>query len=119
MELDALRSALLNRVAVTEETPFGPDTLVYKVKGKMFALLAWRETPLRITLKCRPVQALALRERYAAVTPGYYMNKQHWNTVVLDGTIPAEEFGAMIEESYTLVVAGLPKAERQTLNINT
>ncbi len=86
--LDSLRAYLLSKKGATEETPFGPDALVFKVMGKMFALLAWQSDPLRITLKCDPDDVLALRQQYAAVQPGYYMNNRHWNTVTLDGSIP-------------------------------
>jgi predicted DNA-binding protein (MmcQ/YjbR family) len=98
-----------------EERPFGPDALVYKVMGKMFALIAWQETPLRITLKCDPDEALFLRDVYTAVRPGYHMNKRHWNTIVVDGSIPQKEFLRMIDDSYALVVKGLTKAQRQML----
>ena len=115
MNLDVLRTNLLERPAVTEETPFGPDALVFKVFGKMFALIAWMETPLRITLKCDPVRALELRDQYAAVTPGYHMNKRHWNTVILDDTIEDDVLEQMISDSYDLVVRGLPKSRRDEL----
>ena len=89
--------------------------MVYKVAGKMFALLAWQEEPLRITLKADHADAVAQREQYAAVQPGYYMNKRHWNTIRLDGTIPDETLLAMIDDSYRLVVKGLTRAERERL----
>ena len=115
MNLDTLRAYLLNRKGVTEETPFGPETLVFKVKDKMFALVAWQESPLRMTLKCEPDLAVTLRNQYPAITPGYYMNKNHWNTLTLDGSIPQTEVLGMIDTSYQLVVRGLKKAERQAL----
>ena len=115
MELDTLRAHLLAFPGTAEETPFGPEALVYKVRGKMFALIVWQESPLRITLKCEPMRALALRDEYPTVLPGYYMNKRHWNTVILDGSLDADLVAAMIEESYDLVVRGLPKATRQEL----
>jgi predicted DNA-binding protein (MmcQ/YjbR family) len=114
-ELDAVTAYLLSKPGVTEERPFGPDTLVYKVMGKMFALLAWEATPLRVNLKCDPEHAMVLREIYPAVLPGYHMNKRHWNTVVLDGSIPEDEIRAMVDESYDLVVAGLKKSDRDQL----
>jgi predicted DNA-binding protein (MmcQ/YjbR family) len=112
LDLDRLRDYLLNKTAVTEGTPFGPDSLVYKVMGKMFALIAWETTPLQITLKSDPDDALALRAMYPAVRPGYYMNKQFWNTITLDGSIPEDEILEMIDISYDLVVKGLKKADR-------
>ena len=115
LTLDSLRAYLLAKKGATEETPFGPDALVFKVMGKMFALLAWQSDPLRITLKCDPDDALALRQQYVAVQPGYYMNKRHWNTVTLDGSIPEAELWAMIDDSYALVVRGLKKSLREEL----
>ena len=115
MELETLRSFLLDKKGTTEETPFGPEALVFKVMGKMFALIAWQETPLRITLKCDPDNALALRAQYKAVQPGYYMSKKHWNTITLDGSVPNEDVLRMIDDSYALVVKGLKKSVRQEL----
>ena len=115
MEFEALHWCLKAKPGATEEFPFDADTMVFKVGGKMFALLAFRETPLKITLKCDPGEAEVLREMYAAVTAGYYMNKRHWNTVVLDGEIPDDEIIAMTDASYTLVRQSLPKAQRELI----
>lgn len=115
MELEELRAYLMSKKGATEERPFGPDSLVFKVAGKMFALVAWAETPLRITLKCDPDDALAFRELYRAVQPGYYMNKRHWNTIVLDGSVPRDVFLEMVDASYALVVGGLTKSARREL----
>ena len=115
MNLTSLRVHLLKKKAVTEESPFGPDSLVYKVMGKMFALIAWEAIPLKITLKSDPDDALALRAHYPAVRPGYYMNKQYWNTVTLDGSVPEDEILEMIDISYNLVVKGLKKIDRDKL----
>lgn len=115
MEFQTLQTYLLAKKATTEETPFGPDALVYKVMGKMFALLAWEAEPMTITLKCEPGQALFLRDVYPAVKPGYYMNKNHWNTVTIDGSIPEPELWGMIDDSYDLVVKGLSRAARDEL----
>ncbi len=114
-ELEVLREYLLEPPASSEERPFGPDVLVYKVAGRMFALLAWRDDPLRITLKCDPAQAQHLRRSFEAVRPGYYMNKEHWNTVLLDGSIDRELLRSWIDESYALVVSGLKKPLRESL----
>jgi len=119
MTFAELQHQLLGRPGVTEETPFGPDALVYKVRGKMFALVAWNASPLRISLKCRPAHALELRAEYTAVQPGYYLNKQHWNTVTLDGSVPEPVVDQMIDESYQLVVRGLPKQVRAELSGGT
>lgn len=115
MELSELVAYLLSKRGATEETPFGPEALVYKVMGKMFALVAWENEPLTITLKCEPGQALFLRDVYAAVKPGYHMNKTHWNTITLDDTIPHAEFLGMIDDSYDLVVKSLTRAQRDAL----
>ncbi len=114
-ELPALRAYLLAKPGTTEELPFGPDALVFKVLGKMFALVAWQETPLSISLKCDPNLALLLRGAYAAVTPGYHLSKRHWNTVTLDGEVPEDEVAEMIDASYGLVVKGMTKAQRAQL----
>ncbi len=116
LSVDDLRHYLLAKKGVTEEQPFGPDVLVFKVMGKMFALLAWQDAPLRITLKCDPDDALALRQQYAAVQPGYHMNKRHWNTITLDGGIPDSVLREMIDDSYALVVAGLKRSQRDELS---
>lgn len=115
MDMEALRALLLSKTGAVEEMPFGPEALVYKVVGKMFALLAWQSDPLHLTLKCDPAYAEMLRQRYEAVQPGYYMNKRHWNTIALDGSIPEAGIRSMVDESYELVVQGLKKADRETL----
>ena len=104
-----------NKPGSTEEYPFGEGTLVFKVGGKMFALTSPENIPPRMNLKCNPERALELRERYDAVQPGYHMNKKHWNTVQFDGSIPHQEIVDLIDHSYDLVVASLPKKVRDTL----
>ncbi len=116
MNLQTITTWLLAKKGATEETPFGPDALVYKVMGKMFALVAWEEEPLAISLKCEPGQALFLRDLYPAVRPGYHMNKKHWNTVTLDGTVPEDEVKGMIDDSYELVVKSLTRAMKEELD---
>lgn len=115
MDLEAVYTYLAAQHGATEAFPFGPQALVFKVMGKMFALLAPDALPPALSLKSDPEEALLLRERYAAVQPGYHMNKKHWNTIALDGSIPPEELRAMIDASYTLVVQGLKKADRDRL----
>ncbi|MDM8527542.1 MmcQ/YjbR family DNA-binding protein [Anaerolineales bacterium HSG24] len=115
MKLEPIRAYLLDKKGTVEETPFGPQSLVFKVMNKMFALVAWEEDPIDLTLKCDPEIALTLRALYEAIRPGYYMNKKHWNTITLDGTIPDEEIWGMIDASYGLVVKGLTKAQRKEL----
>jgi len=115
MNLKTLQEILLKKKGTTEEIPFGPEVLVYKVMGKMFALIAWEEDPLRLNLKCDPDLALALRDKYPAITAGYHMNKRHWNSIILDGSLPENEILAMIDDSYDLVVKKLKKAEKEKL----
>ncbi len=115
MNLEELRAYLLSKPGATEEIPFGPQALVYKVMGKMFALVAWEETPLRVSLKCDPDRAIALRTVFKGVRGAYHFNKRHWNMVDLDGSVPIPEALAMIDDSYALVVKGLPKAKREEL----
>jgi len=115
MDLNSLREYLLQKKGTTEEMPFGPEALVFKVSGKMFALVAWQGNPLHISLKCDPMEALFLRDTFKAVKPGYHLNKRHWNTVTLDGTLPDTELRRMIDDSYALVVQGLKKADRDFL----
>ena len=112
MELATLRAYLLAKPGAEETFPFDPVTLVAKVGGRMFALVGLDEAPLRLNLKCLPERAELLRELYPAVLPGYHMNKRHWNTVVLDGSLPPEDVFAMIDDSYRLVLQGLPRARR-------
>jgi predicted DNA-binding protein (MmcQ/YjbR family) len=112
MDLTRLRAYLNAKPAAAEDFPFDLVTLVVKVGGKMFALVSLAESPLRLNLKCDPEKALILRDCYPAVTPGYHMNKRHWNTIRLDGSIPPDELFAMIDDSYALVVQGLPRARR-------
>jgi len=98
------------------EFPFGPGVCVYKAGHKLFALVP-ENAPFSVSLKCDPVLARVLRERFAAVTPGYHLNKQHWNTVALDGTVPRGDVAEMITHSYELVVASLTKRVRAELGI--
>ncbi|WP_425315586.1 MmcQ/YjbR family DNA-binding protein [Streptomyces nanshensis] len=102
--------------ASVEEFPFGPETSVFKVLGKMFALTSLDAQPLTVNLKCDPDDAVRLREEHpAAVVPGWHMNKRHWNTVTVSG-VPEKLLRELIEDSYDLVVAGLPRAERLRLD---
>jgi predicted DNA-binding protein (MmcQ/YjbR family) len=112
MNIETFREYCLSKPAATEGTPFGPDNIVFKVEGKMFALAALDEVPPAVNLKCDPDLALELRDRYAQVRPGYHMNKKHWNTVELDGVIPEKEIRKMVDHSYDLVGQSLPKAKR-------
>jgi predicted DNA-binding protein (MmcQ/YjbR family) len=109
-ELDALCLAFPGAVV---EQPFGPETDVYKVAGKVFAIAPVGADPVRVNLKCDPFLAERLREEFPdQVTPGYHMNKRHWNTVVLDGSLPGAMETELVEDSYDLIVDALPKAKR-------
>jgi predicted DNA-binding protein (MmcQ/YjbR family) len=110
-----LRRLCLSMPGVNEEFPFGPDTSVFKVAGKMFALSALGSRPLSVSLKCEPEIAEQLRLSYEAIGPGYHLNKRHWNTIVLDGSVPDPMVRDMIEDSYDLVVAKLPQATQRRL----
>ena len=100
---------------ITESEPFGEGVLVLKVEGKMFLLANLNDYPTTVNLKCEPAFAVELRERYESVTPGYHMNKKHWNTVVLNGKVPSKELLNMIDHSYELVVRSLGKAKSAKL----
>jgi predicted DNA-binding protein (MmcQ/YjbR family) len=98
-----------------ETFPFGPETSVFKVAGKIFALSRLGQDPLRVSLKCQPDLAEQLREAHAAVLPGYHLNKRHWNTVIIDGSLPDQMIREMIEDSYDLVVSRFPQALQRAL----
>ena len=117
MDVDAARQYLLGKPEAIEDYPFGPDVAVMKVRGKMFATLGEEQGEGRMNLKCDPDQALALRDIFDAVMPGYHMNKKHWNTLKLDGSIPRGEIERMIDHSYALVVGGLPKKVREGMAV--
>jgi predicted DNA-binding protein (MmcQ/YjbR family) len=117
VDFEAVRTYLRQRPDAVEDFPFGPDVYVYKVVNKMFATLATDAGVARVNLKCDPEEALILRDVFAAVQPGYHMNKAHWNTVLLDGSIPRGEIERMIDRSYGLVVKGLKKADRVALEV--
>ena len=102
MDLARFREYCLSKPSATESTPFGPDVLVFKVGGKMFALASLDEVPARANLKCDPDLALELRDRYEQVRPGYHMNKKHWNTVTVDGSLTVKQLKTFIDNSYQL-----------------
>lgn len=117
MDAETLRRHCLDKPGSTESLPFGPDTLVFKVLDKAFALLALEAVPPRVNLKCDPDRALDLRAEWPDnVLPGYHMNKRHWNTVVLDGRVPAATVRAWIDHSWDRVVAGMPARQRAALS---
>lgn len=112
-----LRALCLSFNAAVEDFPFNPETSVFKVLRKMFALTALDARPLTVNLKCDPEDALRLRAAHAGlIAPGWHMNKRHWNTVTVDGGLPDRLVRELVEDSYDLVVAGLPRAERLRLD---
>ena len=115
MDAVEFREYCLTKPNATEGTPFGETVLVFKVAGKMFALMSLDEVPATANLKCDPDVALELRDRYEQVRPGYHMNKKHWNAVEIEGGIPEAELRKMIDHSYDLVVKSLPRAKRSTI----
>ena len=108
----------MSKPGITEELPFGPDTLVFKVMGKAFALCGFEDVPGSCNLKCDPSHAEELREKYSSITPGYHMNKKHWNTVEWDGNVPDHLILELIDHSYNLVKQGLPQKLRSELQRN-
>jgi len=112
MDQESIREYCLSKYAVTEGFPFNDTALVFKVAGKMFAVLDLSEDQRGISLKCDPERAIVLREHYPEVTPAWHFNKQHWNGVNLNGTVPDRELIAWIDHSYEIVVASLPKKKR-------
>jgi predicted DNA-binding protein (MmcQ/YjbR family) len=115
MDSEGLRKQCLSFAGAEETFPFGPETSVFKVEGKMFALSRLDAEDLRVNLKCEPRLAENLRAVHPEVIPGYHMNKQHWNTVILGGTLGDAAIRDMIEDSYDLVVSKLPAARRRAL----
>ena len=104
-----LRGWCLQQPGALEDFPFTPEHSVFKVAGKMFAISALEREPLEVSVKCEPDLAVELRESYPAIRPGWHLNKRHWNTIAIDGSLPDELLRDLIEDSYDLVVSGLPK----------
>jgi predicted DNA-binding protein (MmcQ/YjbR family) len=115
MDIEQLRSFCLSKPGVEETLPFGPDVLVFKVMGKLFLLCPLDTEGLQFNVKCDPDLAVELREQYNCVTPGYHMNKKHWNTVMVDGSIPVKKLKEWIDHSYTVVANSLPAKLKQAL----
>jgi predicted DNA-binding protein (MmcQ/YjbR family) len=116
MNIESLRNYCLSKNGATEDFPFDETSLVFKVMNKMFALTDLEED-LWVNLKCDPETAIELRERYSYVMPGFHMNKKHWNTIRIDGTVPDAFVEKWIDHSYDLVVTSLPKKKQAELNI--
>ena len=115
MDASELRAWCLQHGGAIEDFPFGLETSVFKVAGKMFALTALDRAPLSVSVKCEPELAVELRRTYPAIRPGYHLNKRHWNTIALDGSLPDQLVRDLVEDSYDLVVSALPKRVREQL----
>jgi len=109
MDIEQLRDYCLTKPEAEECFPFGPETLVYKVNGKIFLLASIDKQPLQFNVKCDPEKAIDLREQYSSVIPGYHMNKKLWNTVIIDGTLSSDLLKEFVDDSYTLVIKGKKK----------
>jgi predicted DNA-binding protein (MmcQ/YjbR family) len=118
MDYETVKAYLLNKPEAIEDYPFGPNILIAKIKGKMFASLTTNQGTTMMNLKCDPAHAQELRDVFDAVKPGYHMNKKHWNTLVLDGSLPDSELERLIDHSYTLVFKKLKRSERQAMEVN-
>ncbi|MGH9153508.1 MAG: MmcQ/YjbR family DNA-binding protein [Acidimicrobiales bacterium] len=117
MRSDDLRARCLAKAGAVEDFPFGEQVSAFKVGGRIFAICDLGGDPLEVSLKCEPGLAEALRAEHAAVRPGYHLDKRHWNTVTLDGSLGDEEVEAMLDDSYDLVVARLSRSQRQNLGV--
>lgn len=115
MDIETLREYCLAKEQAEEGFPFGESTLVFKIRGKIFLLVGLDAPVLQFNVKCDPEKAIEWRERFSSILPGYHMNKKWWNTVAVDGSIPGKLLKEMIDDSYKLVVAGLPKKDREGL----
>ena len=117
MNGEEARSYFLSFPEAREDFPFGNQTPVFKIKAKMFGFLRFKQGIGHINLKCNPEEVMILRDIFEGVIPGYHMNKEHWNTVILDGSVPREEIENMIDSSYSLVVKNLRRLDRLTLEL--
>lgn len=115
MYLEEIREYCLAKKGVEECLPFGEDTLVFKVMGKLFLLTNIESNPVRFNVKCNPEKALELRENFHCVIPGYHMNKQHWNTIICDGSATRKQIQEWIDDSYSLIVNSLTKKLKSDL----
>ena len=115
MNIEELREYCLSKKGVEESLPFGPDALVFKVLGKVFLITVLNEHPLQFNVKCEPENAIALREQYSCVLPGYHMNKKHWNTVIADGSVSDSLLQSWITDSYHLVLNKVPRKQRESI----
>ncbi len=115
MDVESLREYCLRKNGTQEDFPFGEETLVFKVKGKIYLIVRLDQSPLQFNAKCDPDRAIELREAHDAIEPGYHMNKKHWNTVIVDGRLGEKLLREIIDESYALVVQSLPRRDQHQL----
>ena len=115
MNVENISEYCLSKKSTSDDFPFDEETLVFKVMGKIFALVPLERIPFQINLKCDPELVVELRERYEAVQPGYHMNKNHWNTILIDGSLRKDLIIEWIDLSYNLVVKGLKNSEKERL----
>ena len=115
MNIESLRQYCLAKNGAEETLPFGPNTLVFKVGGKLFLLAGLDNVPLQFNVKCNPDNAVLLREQYSCVLPSYHMNKQHWNTVIVDGSVSDKLLQSWIDDSYNLILQSLSKKVQQEI----
>ena len=115
VHIEDFRTYCLNKPGVTEGFPFGPDTLVLKVMGKIFAITGLDTDSFRVNLKCDPEYALELRDQHPQIIPGWHMNKQHWNTVFFEDGLPESLLRSLIDHSYELIAESLPKKRKEEL----
>ncbi|MCX6152885.1 MAG: MmcQ/YjbR family DNA-binding protein [Candidatus Kapabacteria bacterium] len=117
--LEEIRDYCLSKTGVTEDFPFDEFTLVFRVANKIFFLADTNKYPLSISLKCDPLRAIELREQYEAIIGGYHLNKKHWNSVFVDGSVPDLLINEMIDHSYNLIIGSLPKSLRAQIAEST
>jgi predicted DNA-binding protein (MmcQ/YjbR family) len=117
MNIEELREYCIGKRGTTEGFPFGEETLVFKVVNKIFLLTSLEENPLQFNVKCNPEMAVSLRDSYSCVRPGYHMNKTHWNTIIIDGSVSDSMLKEWIDHSYNLIVQSLPKKEREKIKL--
>lgn len=115
MEYQELCDTLMAKKGTTKDMPFDPYSLCFRIGNKIFAIMAWQDDPISISLKADPAEAISLRQEYPGISPGYHLSKKHWNTVVVDERIPDDEIRSMIDRSYDLVFNGLRKDEQQRI----
>ena len=116
MNIESLRGYCMSKEDAEETFPFGIETLIYKVSGKAFLIAGIENKPVKFNVKCEPAKAIELREQYPCVLPGWHMNKKHWNTITVDGSVNEKLLRTWIDDSYELVVNSLPQKEKDKLN---